>query len=227
MLTYFYFFARAYVNIMRLFAPLFVYSHVCKNWEGLQTILLQPWCLRYICLRGSWWDGKRTLRMFQERFTNRNHPHHTMFAHLYQRIREDGSLRPQCIGGRPRQTRTPAFEEVLERVGNDPLTSTRAIAHAMGSNQSSMLRFLQEQNLHPYHLQEVQGLEPNDFAPLVRFVSGFCNGASWILPFLNKSCLLMRPASQEMATSTAETATSGTTRIRTHCPSKFTRRDWT
>ena len=52
--------------------------------------------------------------------------------------------------------------------------------------------------------------------------SGFCNGASWILPFLHKSCLLMRPASQDMATSTAEIATSGMARIRTQCLSEFT-----
>ena len=51
LLIYFYFFARAYINVMRLCAPLFVCWHVCKNREGLETILLQPWCLRYICLR--------------------------------------------------------------------------------------------------------------------------------------------------------------------------------
>ena len=90
-----------------------------------------------------------------------------MFARLNQRLREDGSLRPQCIGGSTRQTLTPAFEEVLERVGNDPSTSTRAIAYAMGSNKPSMLRFLQEQNLHPYHLQKVQRLGPKDLAPRV------------------------------------------------------------
>ena len=150
---------------MLLCAPLFVCWHVCKNREGLETILLQPWCLRYICVRltfneNTWQylflvlfcvesvqcnhqlrmdvytrpeltdmimcygaaggNGRRAPRMCQERFSNRNHPHHTMFANLYQRLREDGSLRPRCIGGRPRQTRTPAFEEVLERVGNDP-----------------------------------------------------------------------------------------------------------
>ena len=78
-------------------------------------------------------NGRRALRMYQERFPNINHPHHTMFARLYQRIRENGSLRTRCVGGRPCQTRIPAFkEEVLERVGNDPLTSTRAIARAMG-----------------------------------------------------------------------------------------------
>ena len=64
-------------------------------------------------------------------------------------------------------------EEVLERVGNDPSTSTRAIAHAMGSNQSSVLRVLQEQNLHAYHLQKELGLGSNDFAPRVRFFQWF------------------------------------------------------
>ena len=112
--------------------------------------------------------------MYQERFPNRNHPQHTTFARLYHRLREDGSLRPRCIGGRPRQTRTPAFEEeVLERVSNDPSTSTLAIAHATCWNQSSVLQVLQEQNLHAYHLQKVQGLGPNDLAPRVRFVRWF------------------------------------------------------
>ena len=165
-----------------------------------ETILLQPWCLRYICLRSTFnestWkclflvlfyvesvqcyqlrmdvytrteltdmvmcygaaggSGRRALRMYQERFRNINHPHNTMFARLYQRLREDGSLLPRCIGGRPRQTRTPAFEKgVLERVGNDPSISTPAIAHAMGSNRCSVLRVLQEQSLHAYHLQKV------------------------------------------------------------------------
>ena len=64
-------------------------------------------------------------------------------------------------------------EEGLERVGNDPSTSTRAISHVMGSNHSSVLRVLQEQNLHVYHLQKVQGLGPNDFAPRVWFVQWF------------------------------------------------------
>ena len=146
----------------------------------METILLQPWCLRYICVRltfneNTWQylflalffvesvqcnhqlrmdvytcpeltdmimcygaagrNGRSALSMYQERFPNGNHPHHTKFARLYQRLREDGSLRPWCIGGRQCQTRTPAFEEeVLESVDNDPSTSTPAIAHVMSSN---------------------------------------------------------------------------------------------
>ena len=55
-------------------------------------------------------NGRRAFRIYKERFPNRNHPHHTMLARVYQRLREDGSLRPRCIGGRSRQTRTPARE---------------------------------------------------------------------------------------------------------------------
>ncbi|PSN56000.1 hypothetical protein C0J52_13707 [Blattella germanica] len=43
-----------------------------------------------------------------------------------KRLRDTGSLRARRIGGRPRATRTPEFEEeVLRRVDNDPATSTR------------------------------------------------------------------------------------------------------
>ena len=34
--------------------------------------------------------GRRVLHMYQEWFPNRNHPHHTVLARLYQRLREDG-----------------------------------------------------------------------------------------------------------------------------------------
>ncbi|KAJ4444895.1 hypothetical protein ANN_06693 [Periplaneta americana] len=47
-------------------------------------------------------NGRRALYMYQQQFQNRNHPHHTMFARLYQRPRDDGSLRPRRIVGRPR-----------------------------------------------------------------------------------------------------------------------------
>ena len=120
-----------------------------------------------VCYGAAGGSGRRTLRMYQERFPSRNHPYHTMFARFYQRLLEDGSLRPRCIGGR---SRTPAFEEVLERVGNDPSTSTSAIAHTIGSNQCSVLQVLQEQNLHAYHLQKVLRTGAQRLPHRVRFV---------------------------------------------------------
>ncbi|KAJ4451751.1 hypothetical protein ANN_03222 [Periplaneta americana] len=48
-------------------------------------------------------NGRRALHMYQQQFQNRNHSQHTMFARLYQRLRDDGSLRSRRIGGRPRR----------------------------------------------------------------------------------------------------------------------------
>ena len=68
-----------------------------------------------------------------------------------------------------------------------------------------MLRILQEQNLHAYHLQEVQELGPNDYATRVPFVQWFLQ-RSIVNPAFPAQVLLT--ASQEMATSTAETVTT-------------------
>ncbi|KAJ4440115.1 hypothetical protein ANN_08252 [Periplaneta americana] len=50
---------------------------------------------------------------------DRNHPHHTMFARFYQLLRDDGSLRPRRIGGRPR--RHPfSIDDYTELKGKEP-----------------------------------------------------------------------------------------------------------
>ncbi|KAJ4426665.1 hypothetical protein ANN_26463 [Periplaneta americana] len=52
------------------------------------------------------WGGSRKRKKSSPhvptQFQKRNHPHHTMFARLYKRLRDDGSLRPRRIGGTPR-----------------------------------------------------------------------------------------------------------------------------
>lgn len=116
-------------------------------------------------------NGRRALRIYRQRFPHRRHPHHTMFARLHQRLRDTGSLRPQHTGAVQRNVRTPAFdEEVLQRVDNEPSTSTRAIASTMGTSQSTISRVMREYCLHAYHLQKVQALGPDDFAPRVHYV---------------------------------------------------------
>ncbi|KAJ4435516.1 hypothetical protein ANN_18132 [Periplaneta americana] len=54
-----------------------------------------------MCYREVHGNGRRAVHMHQQQFQNRNHPHHTMFPRLYQRLRDDGPLRPRRIGGRP------------------------------------------------------------------------------------------------------------------------------
>ena len=80
-------------------------------------------------LRGSWRKWKNSSPHVPGTVSKQKSPSPQNVCCLYQRLREDGSLRPRCIGGRLRQTMTPAFEEeVLERVGNDPSSSTRAVS---------------------------------------------------------------------------------------------------
>ncbi|KAJ8887463.1 hypothetical protein PR048_013678 [Dryococelus australis] len=82
-----------------------------------------------------------------------------------------GSLHPQHTGAVWHNVRTPAFdEEVLQRVANEPSTSTCAIASTMGTSQSTISRVMLDYSLHAYHLQNTQALGPDDFAPRVQYV---------------------------------------------------------
>ncbi|KAJ4429802.1 hypothetical protein ANN_22006 [Periplaneta americana] len=55
-------------------------------------------------------NGRRALHMYQQQFQNRNQPHHTMFARLYQRLRDDESL-PRRIADEPREFNLPTLPQ--------------------------------------------------------------------------------------------------------------------
>jgi hypothetical protein len=99
-----------------------------------------------MCYEETRGNGREALRIYQQRFPRRNHPHHAMIAQLHQCLRETGFLCSQHFGGGRHNVRTPEFEEaVLEKIANEPSTSTCAIGHAMGTSQSSVCRVLREQ----------------------------------------------------------------------------------
>lgn len=113
-------------------------------------------------------------RLYAERFPNRRHPSRNTFAAVHRRLRETGSFKPSGGTGHPRTARTVAFEEeVLERIAEQPSTSTRAIANEMNAAHQTVWRVLHEQLLHPYHLQKVQALGPLDYQPRVDFCLWF------------------------------------------------------
>ena len=119
-------------------------------------------------------NGREARRMYEQRYPNRRHPHHTTFAAIHRRLGETGNLRPQAVGGRRRDVRTPDFEDaVIERVSVELSTSTPAVAHAMNINHQSIWRVLREYNLHSYNLQKVQAIGPQDFVPRLNFVQWF------------------------------------------------------
>lgn len=119
-------------------------------------------------------NGRQARRIYEQRYPNRRHPHHTTFAAIHRRLGETGNLRPRAVGGGRRDVRTPDFEDaVVERVTNEPSVSTRATARAMNVSHMSVYRVLREYNLHAYHLQKVQALGPEDYVPRMNFVQWF------------------------------------------------------
>lgn len=53
-------------------------------------------------------------------------------------------------------------EEVLQRVADNPRTSTRLVSSEVGCSQATVVRVLHHNNLHPFKLQKVQELRPGD-----------------------------------------------------------------
>ncbi|GFW95228.1 uncharacterized protein TNCV_314311 [Trichonephila clavipes] len=48
-------------------------------------------------------------------------------------------------------------------VDNNPSTSSRAVGRVLGVSHQSILRTLHEDRMHPYHLQRVQAITPDDY----------------------------------------------------------------
>lgn len=109
-------------------------------------------------------NGRECVRVYSERFPNRRLPNHQTFAAITRRLRETGSFAHVTVNcGRERAIRTPEVEEqILERVAEDPKLSTRRLGLEVGVSKNVVNRVLQEQLLHPYHIQSVQDLLPPD-----------------------------------------------------------------
>lgn len=119
-------------------------------------------------------NGRGAARIYQERFPERNQPHHSIFARVHRNLSESGSFRDSTREGRPRSARSPNAEErVLGLVERNPRTSIRAVASQLTISRNSVQRILNEENFHAYHLQRVQLLNPDDYPKRVRFAQWF------------------------------------------------------
>lgn len=109
-------------------------------------------------------NGRKSVRVYQERYPNRRVPNHQTFAAVERRLRETGTFAPVMVHcGRNRNIRTVEVEEeILERVEEDPTLSTRQIAMEIAVSKDTVNRVLREQLLHPFHLQKVQQFLPID-----------------------------------------------------------------
>ena len=111
-------------------------------------------------------NGRAARQLYAKRFPHRQTPSQYLFVKVYQRASETGTFttrRADC--GAPRQRCIPEFEEaVLNAVEEDTMTSTRNIAGRLSLDRQTICCVLHELQLHPYHPQKIQGMQPQVFA---------------------------------------------------------------
>jgi hypothetical protein len=115
-------------------------------------------------------------RLYQENFPNRRCPSARFFSTIHQRLSETGSLKSSehSNAGIARLCRTAELEElVLNEISDHPEKSTRELSLQFNVSQTSIWRILHEYQLHPYHIQQVHTLLPQDYAPRVAFCRWF------------------------------------------------------
>lgn len=116
------------------------------------------------------------VRLYVERFPNRRIPNRKTFSRIHARLRETGSLKPCTSSGRPQYVRTVQREErILQIVEANPESSTRRIGRMERVSHMTVQRILHDNLLYPYHLQRVQALSVEDYAPRLRFCTWFLN----------------------------------------------------
>lgn len=127
-------------------------------------------------------NGLRARRLYAELYPERTLPHHSVFARIHQRLREEGNFSRTTVDcGRSREVRTVALEEaVLNLIEESPGTSTRQIARELNVSHCTVFRILKEQMLYPYHIQRVQALLPRDFLPRLIF-------CQWIIQMITQA----------------------------------------
>lgn len=80
-----------------------------------------------------------------------------------ENFEQTGSVKKRKSSGRPRSARTPEnVEAVQTAMTRSPHRSVRKVAAAVGVSRRSVQRILHELKFHPYKLQLVQELKPND-----------------------------------------------------------------
>ncbi|KAJ8978460.1 hypothetical protein NQ317_002914 [Molorchus minor] len=111
-------------------------------------------------------------RLYQERHPDRQVSHHNLFQRIHQRLWENGSFKKNTAdNGRPMEVAIRQEEAVLNEIclQENPITSTRKIAHNLNLPHSTVWRIFKRQLLYPYHIQRVQALLPRDFPPRLAF----------------------------------------------------------
>ena len=122
-------------------------------------------------------NGRRSVRVYRDRFPNRRIPNRTIFANIERRLRETCTFTARIHNSSRQQTARNVEQEeaILEMIDEEPEISTRAIERTIAVPKTTVNRVIREQLLHPFHSQRVQDLLPIDPDTRLRFCQTFSN----------------------------------------------------
>ncbi|KFM72950.1 hypothetical protein X975_25428, partial [Stegodyphus mimosarum] len=156
-------------------------------------------------------NGRAALRLHQERFPNRRMPKHTIFERLHRSLCENGSFEATSdTRSGSRTARQHRIEESILNIAHEsPQTSTRAIPRRLQLSHSTVWRLLNENGLHPYHLQRVQALQETDYPLRVHFCHWFLQQCEAQADFPSDVLFKDEATFSQMAPSIVTTCTCG------------------
>ncbi|KAL3265612.1 hypothetical protein HHI36_009816 [Cryptolaemus montrouzieri] len=112
-------------------------------------------------------NASAAARLYRERYPNAERlPDYRVFVHVHESYSVGRLPHVRKSGGTPQAD----YEDmVLDKVENDTGTSVRAIEMNTGVPKSIAQRILKRHQYHPYHVQCVQILVPQDYLPRMEF----------------------------------------------------------
>lgn len=124
-------------------------------------------------------NQRQAAALYAQRFPDKQHPAHSFFYRLFERLRTSGgfskSRRPIHI----RQRRQETINAVQQVVRENPHTSTRAIAADLNMNHITVHKIIKHSlHLHPYKKHIVQRLVPGDMLRRLNFCDWFIEHVS-------------------------------------------------
>lgn len=109
-------------------------------------------------------NGRAASREYELRFPGRRCPNHQTFSNVFSFVREKGHFPTQNNIDQPVRHPVQQEEDILNLIEENPKTSTRKIARRLHITQKITHSTIKNEGLYPYHIQEVQRLEPGDYA---------------------------------------------------------------
>lgn len=117
-------------------------------------------------------NSRAAVREYRLRFPSRRIPNHQTFSAVFSCIAQYGRVPDRK---KDRQRNLERSDEVLQLIQAQPSTSIRRVSAQLHLPKHKVHRIIKEENMYPYHIQQVQRLEPGDNVLSLNFAHWIAN----------------------------------------------------